>query len=152
MAPLLRFSRRLLFVVLKYGCSLYCHGNRSLPRAVRELSVSSVGFSSSCSTGRRSVGRHGWYYGKQVVWCALTAWFMHVDPGRGDGNPLQCFCLGNPMGKGARSATVHGFAKESDTSKHTLIEWCKRSLQSYVLEQIQSSDLIKLRTWEFGVI
>ena len=31
----------------------------------------------------------------------------------GNGNPLQCSCLGNPMDRGARWATVHGVA-ESD--------------------------------------
>ena len=36
-------------------------------------------------------------------------------PGGGNGNPLQYSCLGNPMDRGAGRATVHGFAKESDT-------------------------------------
>ena len=31
--------------------------------------------------------------------------------GEGNGNPLQYFCLENPMDKGARWATVHGAAK-----------------------------------------
>ena len=29
----------------------------------------------------------------------------------GCGSPLQCSCLGNPMGRGAWQATVHGVAK-----------------------------------------
>ena len=29
----------------------------------------------------------------------------------GHGNPLQYFCLENPMDRGARRATVHGVAK-----------------------------------------
>ena len=33
------------------------------------------------------------------------------SPGEGNGNPLQCFCLGNPMDRGAWRATVHGVAK-----------------------------------------
>ena len=33
------------------------------------------------------------------------------SPGRGHGNPLQYSCLGNPMGRGAWQATVHGVAK-----------------------------------------
>ena len=37
-------------------------------------------------------------------------------PGEGDGNPLQYSCLGNPMGRGAWRATVHGIIKESDTT------------------------------------
>ena len=32
-------------------------------------------------------------------------------PGEGNGNPLQCSCLENPMDAGAWSATVHGVAK-----------------------------------------
>ena len=30
------------------------------------------------------------------------------SPGEGNGNPLQCFCLGSPMDRGAWSAAVHG--------------------------------------------
>ena len=30
----------------------------------------------------------------------------------GNGYPLQCSCLGNPMDRGAWWATVHGVAKE----------------------------------------
>ena len=33
------------------------------------------------------------------------------SPGGGHGNPLQCFCLENPMGQGAWQAMVHGVAK-----------------------------------------
>ena len=33
------------------------------------------------------------------------------SPGRGYGNPLQHFCLENPMDRGAWRATVHGVAK-----------------------------------------
>ena len=35
-------------------------------------------------------------------------------PVEGNGNPLQYYCLGNPMDKGAWWARVHGVAKESD--------------------------------------
>ena len=35
----------------------------------------------------------------------------------GDGNPLRYSCLGNPVERGAWWATVHGVAKESDTTK-----------------------------------
>ena len=37
-------------------------------------------------------------------------------PGEGNGNPLQCSCLGNPMDGGAWQARVHGVAKEEDTT------------------------------------
>ena len=37
-------------------------------------------------------------------------------PGEGNGNLLQYSCLGNPMDRGDWQATVHGVAKESDTT------------------------------------
>ena len=33
------------------------------------------------------------------------------SPGGGNGNPLQYFCLGNPMGRGAWQAIVYGVAR-----------------------------------------
>ena len=33
------------------------------------------------------------------------------SPGEGNGNPLQYFCLENPLDKGARQAVVHGVTK-----------------------------------------
>ena len=36
--------------------------------------------------------------------------------GKGNGNPLQYSCLENPMDREAWRATVHGFAKEMDTT------------------------------------
>ena len=33
------------------------------------------------------------------------------SPGGGHGNPLQYYCLGNPMDKGAWWVTTHGVAK-----------------------------------------
>ena len=39
-------------------------------------------------------------------------------PGGGNGNPLQCSCLENPMGRGAWWATVHGVT-ESDKTEVT---------------------------------
>ena len=38
------------------------------------------------------------------------------SPEEGNGNPLQYSCLGNPMDRGAWRATVHGVAKELDTT------------------------------------
>ena len=37
-------------------------------------------------------------------------------PGEGNGNPLQTFCLENPMDRGTWKARVHGDTKESDTT------------------------------------
>ena len=42
------------------------------------------------------------------------------SPGEGNGNPLQCACLGNPRDRGAWRATVRGVAKESDMTKYLL--------------------------------
>ena len=36
--------------------------------------------------------------------------------GEGNGNPLHYSSLGNPMGRGAWWAAVHGIAKESNTT------------------------------------
>ena len=33
------------------------------------------------------------------------------SPGEGNGNPLLCSCLENPMDRGAENATVHGVTK-----------------------------------------
>ena len=39
------------------------------------------------------------------------------SPGEGNGNPLQYSCLGNSIDRGAWRATVHGVAKETDTTE-----------------------------------
>ena len=42
---------------------------------------------------------------------------LEGSPGEGNGNPLQCCCLGNPMDdRGDWWSTVHGVAKELDTT------------------------------------
>ena len=42
---------------------------------------------------------------------------LGISPGGRNGNPLQSTCLENSMDRGARWATVHGFAK-SRTQLH----------------------------------
>ena len=42
---------------------------------------------------------------------------LERSPGGGHDNPLQHSCLVNPMDRGARWATVHGIAKESDMTE-----------------------------------
>ena len=37
------------------------------------------------------------------------------SPGEGSGNPLQYFCLENPMDRGVRQATVHRAAQSATT-------------------------------------
>jgi len=39
-----------------------------------------------------------------------------ITLGEGNGSPLQCSCLENPMDRGAWPATDHGVAKEPDTT------------------------------------
>ena len=41
---------------------------------------------------------------------------LRRSPGEGNGNPLQYFCLGNPTVRGSWQATIHGVAKELDTT------------------------------------
>ena len=38
-------------------------------------------------------------------------------PGEGNGNPLQYFCLENPMDRGAWQVTVHGVSKSRTRPK-----------------------------------
>ena len=40
------------------------------------------------------------------------------SPGEGNGNSLQCSCLGNSMGREAWQAIVLGITKESNTTEH----------------------------------
>ena len=42
--------------------------------------------------------------------CQFDPWIRKI-PWRGSGSPLQYFCLGNPMDRGAWRATVHGVEK-----------------------------------------
>ena len=41
--------------------------------------------------------------------------------GGGNGNPLQCSCLENPMDRRSQWVTVHGVSKESDMTEHTCL-------------------------------
>ena len=49
------------------------------------------------------------------------------SPGVGNGNPLQYFCLGNPMDTGTWQVTVHGSQKvrhDQVTKTHTCVCVC----------------------------
>ena len=39
---------------------------------------------------------------------------LERSPEVGNGNPLQYSCLGNPVDRGVRRASVHGVTRESD--------------------------------------
>ena len=53
--------------------------------------------------------------GESVYYFSFLYYFV-IDSGKGNGNPLQDSCVGNPMDRGAWWATVHGVAKESNTT------------------------------------
>ena len=60
-------------------------------------------------------------------------------PGEGNGNPLQYSCLGNPMGRGAWWATVHGVARVG------------HDLATKQQQQIETGGrLVVARGWENG--
>ena len=46
----------------------------------------------------------------------FNSWVWKI-PGEGNGNPLQYFCLGNLMDRGAWQASVRGVAKELDMTE-----------------------------------
>ena len=48
------------------------------------------------------------------------------SPGGGNGKPLQCSCLGNPMDRGAWWARVYAVT-ESDTTVHTQVPFTQVS-------------------------
>jgi len=55
-----------------------------------------------------------WLSGKESTYDAgdvglISGW--GISPGGGNGKPFQYSCQGNPMGRGAWWATVHGVAK-----------------------------------------
>ena len=45
------------------------------------------------------------------------------SPGEGNGNPLQCSCLENPVDRGAWWAAVHGVAKNQTRLKRLDMTW-----------------------------
>ena len=60
------------------------------------------------------IGFPTWLSGKESVCQAKDVGLTTGSgrsPGKGNGNPLQYSCLGNPMDRGAWWATVHGVTK-----------------------------------------
>ena len=58
---------------------------------------------------------------------------MRRSPGGGQGNPLQCSCLENPMDRGAWRAAVHGGRKESDTTEDSAQHTAHKVLSTLVI-------------------
>ena len=87
------------------------------------------------------------------------------SPGEGNGNPVQYFCLENPMDRGAWWATVHGAAKSqtrlsdlsiwsldfcSSLSSSHISRWLKKFKESYLkFSGSAVKDVIKLDKLEF---
>ena len=67
---------------------------------VKGLPDSSVGKESACHSGDAGSNPNQGRYSTE-----------------GNGNPLQYFCLGNPIDRGAWQAAVHGVTKESDMTQ-----------------------------------
>ena len=67
----------------------------------------------------RNGGLLRWYSGKEPTWlcrrCKRRGFDFRVGkiPGVGNGNPLQYFCLDNPVDRVVWQATVHGGGQES---------------------------------------
>jgi len=73
-------------------------------------------FFKKCRILYMSIGFPGWLSGKDFA-CNAGDTGSNLGSGRspreGNGNPLQCSCLGNLKYRGAWWATVHGVVKES---------------------------------------
>ena len=57
-------------------------------------------------------------------------------PGEGNGNTLQYSCLENPMDRGAWRATVHGVAKNQDTTKQLMLSLRKTEGSTEVTQDL----------------
>ena len=62
------------------------------------------------------------------------------SPGEGNGNPLQYYCLKNPMDRGAWQATVHGVAKESDRTERLHFHFQKVIIEIVALKSVMFVD------------
>ena len=70
--------------------------------------------------------------------------------GEGNGNPLQCSCLENPMDRGIWWATVHGVAKSWTWLKRLGIGHCRMSTGWVFLPNLGSGSLLVMIRGAFG--
>ena len=73
-----------------------------------------------------------WLSGKDSAWNAGAPSLipgLGRSPGEGNGNPLQDYCLGSPMDRGAWESIVHGITK-SQTQLSNWAAAAAKSLQS----------------------
>ena len=69
------------------------------------------------------------------------------SPGGGHGNPLQYFCLENPMDRGAWWATVQRVAKsQTQLSMHTRMQFCNKFNKDFKNGQHQKFFVLKIQT------
>ena len=71
----------------------------------------------SCFLQPMCNSRSPWWLSSKESACQCRRHGFERAPKEGNGNPLQYSYLGNPMDRGAWWATVHGVAKESDTTE-----------------------------------
>ena len=73
------------------------------------------------------------------------------SPGKGNGNPLQYSCLGNPMNRGAWWATVQWVTK-SRTWLKRLGTHTHTHIVNYPENQISNSYLLNSDTWTLSIV
>ena len=69
------------------------------------------------------------------------------SPGEGNGNPLQCSCLENPMDRGAWRPTVHGVTK----SQAWLNDWVCTSARAHTHTHTHTHTHKRIRDKEAGI-
>ena len=57
----------------------------------------------------------------------------YIPAREGNGNPLQCACLENPMDRGTWQATVHRVTKVGHDLVTNHLPWFESQLHTYVL-------------------
>ena len=75
-----------------------------------------------------------WLSGKDSAWNAGAPSLipgLGRSPGEGNGNPLQDYCLGSPMDRGAWESIVHGITK----SQTQLSNWARMPFISVFLNE-----------------